>query len=1051
MGKSILIILLLTFINSFQIFSQQILLDDFESTEGWKIYKSDGVDASISLTEGLYGKSIKFDFDFTKGSGYGGIQKLIPLDLPENYKFTFFLKAESPNNNLEFKLLDKSGDNVWWVNNRNYEFPNEWIKITVKKKHIDFAWGPTEDKNLKSIEKLEFTIASFSGGKGSVYIDELRFEQIPPEGLPPKAPILFSSNNSDQFLHNLIDGDIKTAWQSSKNDSDFILIDFQQAREFGGFIIDWNERSFPESFDISFSDDGKSWLKILSLNNISGQRSYVRLKEAETRFAKIVLHNSNNQKGFEIYELKILDPGYSSDLNRFLINIAKDFPRGYFPRYFYEEASYWNVIGVNGDVREALINEDGMIEVDKARFSIEPMLYINHVPITWNDVEKENSLEENYLPIPIVNWEKDDLTLEIKSFAEGEANKSSVLYSIYKIKNNGSKQAEGKILLLIKPFQVNPYYQWLNLTGGVSAVSKIKIKNNFLFVDDNKVIYSPVKFDSAFVFRFADGNILKLLTDDKGSLNSEVEDQFKLANGVLVYDYILKPGEEKLVYLAIPFYEANTLQENLDEGMIEQKLKETIDFWKSKINHVKFNLPESADKIINTYKSNLAYILINRDKFGIQPGSRSYERSWIRDGSLTSSALLKAGIVEEVREFINWYSEYQYENGKIPCVVDSRGPDPVPEHDSHGEMIYLIREYCSFTKDTTFLRSKNENVKKAFEFIESLIAERSIDHYKNGNDSVRAYYGIMPESISHEGYSAKPMHSYWDNFFTMKGLKDATEIQKILGEKESYERIKKIRDTFKENLYNSLKLAMKKRKIDYIPGCVELGDFDATSTTIALTPCNELSNLPKPQVYNTFDKYYEYFKNRRENKTDWVNYTPYENRLIGSFILLDQPEHAHELIEFFLDDQRPDGWNHWAEVVWKDERIPRFIGDMPHTWVGSDFINAVRAMFVYENDYDSSLVIGAGLYKDWTDAKDGMSVENLPTYYGELNYSIRKDKNIYTVELYGDIVLPSGGIILKNFNESKMPKKVLVNEKEIKNFSENKIIVEFPATVKIFY
>ena len=29
----------------------------------------------------------------------------------------------------------------------------------------------------------------------------------------------------------------------------------------------------------------------------------------------------------------------------------------------------------------------------------------------------------------------------------------------------------------------------------------------------------------------------------------------------------------------------------------------------------------------------------------------------------------------------------------------------------------------------------------------------------------------MPESISHEGYSAKPMHSYWDNFFALLGLR----------------------------------------------------------------------------------------------------------------------------------------------------------------------------------------------------------------------------------------------------------------------------------------
>jgi len=296
------------------------------------------------------------------------------------------------------------------------------------------------------------------------------------------------------------------------------------------------------------------------------------------------------------------------------------------------------------------------------------------------------------------------------------------------------------------------------------------------------------------------------------------------------------------------------------------------------------------------------------------------------------------------------------------------------------------------------------------------------------------------------------MHSYWDNFFTMKGLKDAAEIQKILGETENYNRICKVRDTFRDNLYKSLELAMKMKKIDYIPGCVELGDFDATSTTIALTPCNELKNLPKPQVYNTFDKYYEFFKNRRDGKLDWINYTPYENRLIGSFILLDQPERAHELIEFFLNDQRPQGWHHWAEVVWKDSRRPGFIGDMPHTWVGSDFINAIRSMFVYENEYDQSLVLAAALHQDWIDSPEGMSVENLPTYYGELSYSIKKDKNKYHFSINGNAELPESGIRIKNFNGSKLPEKVIVNGKSIKDYNDKEIWVnEIPAEVVIYY
>jgi hypothetical protein len=503
--------------------------------------------------------------------------------------------------------------------------------------------------------------------------------------------------------------------------------------------------------------------------------------------------------------------------------------------------------------------------------------------------------------------------------------------------------------------------------------------------------------------------------------------------------------------MAIPYYKQPAF-EKLNPEHFSEEFTSVPDFWKAKVDHIKFNLPESANRIVSTYKSNLVYILINRDKAGIQPGSRSYERSWIRDGALTSSALLKSGIVNEVKDFIDWYAGYQYENGKVPCVVDSRGPDPVPENDSQGEMIYLIREYFNFTKDTAFLRSKNANVLKAVAYIESLIAERSTDHFKYGNDSIRAFYGLVPESISHEGYSDKPMHSYWDNFFTMKGLKDAAEIQKILGEKESYERIANLRDTFRKNLYNSLQLAMKNRKINYIPGCVELGDFDATSATIALTPCNELNNLPKPQVYNTFDKYFDYFKNRKDGKIEWTNYTPYENRLIGSSILLDQPERAHELIAFFLNDQRPQGWNHWAEVVWKDYRIPRFIGDMPHTWVGSDFINAIRSMFVYENEYDQSLVLGSALYQDWIDSPEGISVENLPTYYGKISYAIKKDNDKYLFSIYGDAKLPVNGIKIKNFNQSVLPVKVTVNGNDKKDFSEKEITVsEIPAEVIIYY
>ncbi|MEO8399384.1 MAG: hypothetical protein ABI550_06155, partial [Ignavibacteriaceae bacterium] len=333
----------------------------------------------------------------------------------------------------------------------------------------------------------------------------------------------------------------------------------------------------------------------------------------------------------------------------------------------------------------------------------------------------------------------------------------------------------------------------------------------------------------------------------------------------------------------------------------------------------------------------------------------------------------------------------------------------------------------------TFLKDKFDNIKGAVNYIEFLTNQRMADQYKS-KDSL-AFYGLMPESISHEGYSAKPMHSYWDDFFTIRGLKDAVTIAHILDEKEFEEKFAKLRDEFEKNLYHSIDLAMKMHDINYIPGCVELGDFDATSTTISLYPANELHNLPEPQLKNTFDKYYENFKKRLNPNDDWINYTPYEIRVAGTFLYLNQKDKTHELLDFFFNNQRPHEWNHWAEVVWKDKNEPKFIGDMPHTWIGSDYITVVRSIFGYEREGDSSLVLGAGIKPEWLDRPEGISIENFATQYGDVSYQLKKDGNEITINLKGNITIPHGNIIFKSPVNSDI-KSVKINGKDFRNFNK---------------
>jgi hypothetical protein len=37
----------------------------------------------------------------------------------------------------------------------------------------------------------------------------------------------------------------------------------------------------------------------------------------------------------------------------------------------------------------------------------------------------------------------------------------------------------------------------------------------------------------------------------------------------------------------------------------------------------------------------------------------------------------------------------------------------------------------------------------------------------------RAFFGLLPESISHEGYAKRAVHSFWDDLFALRGLQDA--------------------------------------------------------------------------------------------------------------------------------------------------------------------------------------------------------------------------------------------------------------------------------------
>src|SRR5262249_11393268 len=166
------------------------------------------------------------------------------------------------------------------------------------------------------------------------------------------------------------------------------------------------------------------------------------------------------------------------------------------------------------------------------------------------------------------------------------------------------------------------------------------------------------------------------------------------------------------------------------------------------------------------------------------------------------SALLEMGFTREVQEFVRWFANYQTADGRVPCCIDRRGPDQVTENDSPGAFIFTVAEYYRFTHDVGFVSDMWPHVVKAVDYMSTLRKRRMTEEYRAADKL--AFYGLLPESISHEGYAGHPVHSYWDDFFALRGLKDATELAGVVGDDDHAAKFATLRDAFRETLYASI-------------------------------------------------------------------------------------------------------------------------------------------------------------------------------------------------------------------------------------------------------
>ena len=957
-------------------------LDLFDSTSDWLPVASGLAKLDLAAAQG----ALQMKFDFHGGGGFVVARKPVDFTLPERFRIQFRVRGQTPENRFELKLVDPTGENVWWYHPAKFLWSADWETITIESREIEFAWGPAGGGRPASIAALELAIVARAGGAGNVEFASFVVEDL---SAAEKSTLSIKGNSATLDLH--------------------------EVRTFTAIEILWQDHQAAQEYDLSVSSDGTAWQSVREVRHGGGRKNSLYLQETTARYLKLQWPNAS--EGIQLESISIFPIERVATVNDFLYELAAREPRGAYPKYLLRQQTYWTPISSPHGGTQALINQEGMVEVDRAGFSLEPFIVHGNTVYGWAEGEHEQSLAAGIIPVVTRVMHGKRLTTAAWAVDSPEG---SLLVVRYRVENSSKRQIHVRLVAALRPFQVTPPWQAYREFGGAAKIHRVQINESSAVVNDVKALLWLEQPTRVAAGNSQQPSLLESLPSHARAHSAEAQDESGMAWGALLWDLTIPPCGNHEVHLVVPFGNVDAarlsrIQDwlvNLSGAALQEISRQA---WAAKLGDFNLSIPSDQQPMIETMRTAAIHILANRDGAALQPGPRRYARSWIRDGAVMGAALLRMGCPEPMRDFIKWYAPFQKSDGNVPCCVDRLGADWLPEHDSHGQWIYAIMEYYRFTKDSTFLSEMQPTVKLATQYLQQLRATRLTAEYESGE--LHARYGLLPESASHEGYLAHPVHSYWDDFWAIRGFKDAAQLHEILGDQESAAHCREEEISLREAVRNSMQRVIRERSIPHVPGSVEWADFDPTATACAVAQLDECGVFPTSELDFTFNEYLTGWRKRVSGAQHRVNYSAYEIRIIGALIKLGRRHEALELIHYFLADRRPLAWNQWPEITWPDPTSPGHLGDLPHSWIGAEFILAVRSLFAEESG--ESLIIAAGIPQKWLTGH-GIAVSGMPTWFGELNYELRLDEQENLIATFHGDLDPPSGIIL----QAEMPGEI---------------------------
>jgi hypothetical protein len=789
-----------------------------------------------------------------------------------------------------------------------------------------------------------------------------------------------------------------------------LLLELPRPLATSGLEVFW-ERA-PQAARLEGRDATGTWTEIANDPESPGAVSFLAAREARDFHALRMTVQSAEKVAPSIRRLRIVSPSRTlTALKRYEIAAGR-LNQELFPSSLRAKQVYWTAVGIPAGRQKSIFDEYGNVEAFKGAPLVQPVWRsASGKSSAAFDKPLKHSLREGWMPMPAVEWDvQPGLSLRSEAMTI-EQRGAPVTLVRHRLRNTGAASIEGQLSLLVRPMQICPPWQ----NAGLAPIYEVSVEGeaqSSVRVNGRVLVHSltPTLARGTAAFGpHGETEITRNAAAGTVPASQTARDEEGLAAAILSYAVSVAPGAYQDVVIALPLgneridVNAKRWPESpaLDKAALagtsagvhfDMLAGQLAQQWQARAGQIGLSLPDQS--LVNMLRAQASYMLINQTGHAIQPGPRNYNRSFIRDGAATAAILVRMGMAGAARDYLKWYAEHAvHPNGLVSPILNDDGTVNTGfgsdlEHDSQGQLIWLIAEIARLDGGPETVRAYLPTVKLALKFLQELRERTLAPGYLSDKESPERFRGIIAPSISHEGYST-PTHSYWDDYWALKGWHDGAWLAAELGDQETARWAQRQYGLLRESMAASIRATMKWKGADFIPAAADLGDGDPTSVSIALDPAGQIDILPADALKRTFDRYLADVR-KRDLPNALYAYTPYEMRNVLTYVHLNRPREANELLMNLLRHRRPAPWQVLAEVVYSDLRHAIYLGDMPHTWIGSEYARAIFGMLMHETDKGLKLLPGAP--PSWV-AGEGLSVTDLPTAFGKLTMQAEQSGN----------------------------------------------------------